>query len=318
MTEETADPDTTRATYDEPARSYASLWFFAALLGAGFVFDLVLGGGMAHLIGWLLAAALVLGLNFVLVYAVRSEKSLRLTVDEVRVGDEAIGRGEIAAVAGGLDDDELPVLGWPMGKPRSLKGLTVRLFDGQDIVVPTRHPDRLQAALGLDREHGPAKSQDVRAAARSDLPLIPDIDRRAETVFRLAGFALPERPAVEAAELARAKAVFVAGRPPIAYVQVEEVDGLAHVAQIAVVPKWMRQGIGTRLLERSCEWARKHGYPAIVLTTYADVPWNAPYYAARGFAETEDVTPGLVAIREREQQLGLDDVGRRIVMRRDL
>jgi GNAT superfamily N-acetyltransferase len=306
------------ATYDEPARSYASLWFFAVLLGAGFVFDLVLGGGMAHLIGWLLAAVLVLGLNFVLVYAVRSEKSLRLTADEVRVGDEAIGRPEIVAVAGGLDEDELPVLGWPTGKPRSLKGLTVRLFDGQDIVVPTRHPDRLQAALGLGQAGGPVKSQDVRAAARSELPLLADIDRRAETVFRLAGYKLPELPPTPPAELQKAKAIFVAGRPPIAYVQVDEVDGLAYVAEISVVPKWMRQGIGTRLLERACEWARGHGYPAIALTTYADVPWNGPYYAARGFVETPDVTPGLAAVRERERELGLDDVGRRIVMRRDL
>jgi GNAT superfamily N-acetyltransferase len=315
MTEETPDA---LGTYDEPARSYASLWFFAALLGAGFVFDLVLGGGMAHLIGWLLAAALVLGLNFVLIYAVRSEKSLRITADEVRVGDEAIGRAEIVAVAAGLDDDELAVLGWPTGKPRSLKGLTVRLFDGQDLVVPTRHPDRVQEALGLGQAGDPDRSQDVRAAARSDLPLLADIDRRADTVFRLAGYELPALPPVEVAELAQAKAVFVAGRPPIAYVQLEEVDGLAYVAEIAVVPKWMRQGIGTRLLERACEWAGRRGYPAIVLTTFTEVPWNGPYYAERGFAETDDLTPGLVALREREATLGLDAVGRRIVMRREL
>ncbi len=288
------------------------------MLTAGFVFDLVLGGGMAHLIGWLLAAALVLGLNFVLVYAVRSEKSLHLTADEVRVGDEAIGRPEIVALAGGLDDDVLPVLGWPTGKPRSLKGLTVRLFDGQDIVVPTRHPDRLAAALGLGRHGNPAKEQDVRAAARSDLPLLADIDRRADTVFRLAGYELPDLPPPEVGELARAKAVFVAGRPPIAFVQVDEVDGLAYLAEVAVVPKWMRQGIGTRLLERACQWAQQHDYPAIVLTTFADVPWNGPYYAARGFVEIDDLTPGLSALRERERQRGLDAAGRRIVMRREL
>ncbi|MDT4914865.1 MAG: hypothetical protein QOC66_3993 [Pseudonocardiales bacterium] len=316
MTEETAGADT-RATYDEPARSYATLWFFAVLLGAGFVFDLVLGGGMAHLIGWLLAAVLVLGLNFVIVYAVRSEKSLRLTGDEVRVGDEAIGRAEIVAVAGGLDDDELPVLGWPTGKPRSLKGLTVRLFDGQDIVIPTRHPDRLEAALDTGSVRGPAKAQDVRAAARSDLPQLADIDERAETVFRTAGYRLPEIPFDDAA-LAKAKAVFVAGRPPIGFVQVDEVDGLAHISEVAVIPRWMRRGIGTRLLERACEWAARHDYPAVTLTTYADVPWNGPYYAARGFVEVPEPPPALAALRERERELGLDDAGRRIVMRREL
>jgi GNAT superfamily N-acetyltransferase len=303
--------------YDEPARSYALLWFFAALLAAGFVFDLILGGAVAHLLGWAIATVLVLGFNFVLIYAVRSEKSLRVTAAQIRVGDEAIGRAEVVAVAPAVDADDLPVLGWPTGKPRKLTGVTVRLFDGQDVVVPTRHPDRLEAALGLGSAGGPTKSQDVRAAGRADLPLLDDLGQRADSVFRAAGYRLPEIPLTDA-DLRTAKAVFVAGRPPIGYVRIDEVDGLAHLAEIAVIPKWMRQGIGNRLLERACEWARRHDYPAITLTTYADVPWNGPYYAARGFLEVTDPTPGLLARRDHERELGLDAVGRRIVMRREL
>ncbi len=305
-------------TYDEPARSYASLWLFVGILGIGFVIDLSLGGGVAHLIGWIAAIIIVVGLNFIVVYAVRSEKSLRLTPDEVRVGDEAIGRAEIVAVAAGIDDEDvLPVLGWPTGKPRKLNGLTVRLFDGQDLVIPTRYPDRLESALGLRAVTGPAKDQGVRAAARSDLPELPDIDRRADSVFRAAGYDLPEIE-TSPAELQRAKAIFVAGRPPVAYVQIDEVDGLAYIAEMAVIPKWMRRGLGSRLLERACEWAQRHDYPAITLTTFAEVPWNAPWYAARGFVEVHDLTPGLAAERAHEAELGLDDVGPRIVMRRDL
>jgi GNAT superfamily N-acetyltransferase len=305
--------------YEEKARSYASLWIFVAILGVGFVFDLILGGGIAHLIGWLLALVIVVGFNFIVVYAVRSEKSLRLTADELWVGDEAIGRAEIVAVASGVDEADVPVLGWPMGKPRALKGLTVRLFDGQDLVVPTRFPDRLAAELGIGSVTGPAKGQeqDVRAAGRADLPELAEVDDRAETIFRTAGYDLPEIP-FDHEGLAKAKAVFVAGRPPIGFVHIDEVDGLAYIAEIAVIPKWMRQGIGSQLLERACEWARRHDYPAITLTTYAEVPWNGPYYAARGFVEVAEPTPGLVAERDRERELGLDAVGRRIVMRREL
>jgi GNAT superfamily N-acetyltransferase len=303
--------------YEEPARSYASLWIFVAIIGVGFVIDLFLGGGIAHLLGWAAALVLLVGFNFIVVYAVRSEKSLLLTADELRVGDEAVGRAEIVAVAVGIDDAELPVLGWPTGKPRSLKGLTVRLFDGQDVVVPTRFPDRLEAALGIGSVSGPAKGQDVRAAGRADLPELPDIDIRAEAVFRTAGYDLPQIPS-SVEDFANAKAVFVAGRPPIGFVRITEVDGLAHIDEIAIIPKWMRQGIGTRLLERACEWARRHEYPAITLITYADVPWNGPYYAARGFVEVDALTPGLEALRAHEAELGLDAVGPRIVMRRDL
>jgi GNAT superfamily N-acetyltransferase len=306
------------STYDEPARSYASLWFVVAFFGVAIGLDAFLSGSgtLTHLPGWAIAFALVGGVYWLVIYAARSVKSLHLTADELRVGDDAVGRDEIAAVAAGIEDDELPVLGWPNGAPRGLRGVTMRLTDGRDVAVPTRFPDRLLAALGIRAAQGLPREQDVRAAARSELPLLDEIGDRADQLFRTAGYELPEIPLDEGA-LAKAKAVFVAGRPPIGFVQVIEVDGLAHIAELGVIPRWMRQGIGGALLERACEWARTHGYPAVTLITYRDVPWNGPYYAARGFAEIEP-TPGLAALREHEGALGLDEVGPRITMRRDL
>ena len=305
------------ATYFEPAKSYRSLWPIGLFFAAGITLDATLGSAAAHALGWSIAIVLVVGVYALFIYAARSEKSLDVTADELRVGDETIPRGDIAAVAAGIDETELPVLGWPNGAPRNLKGLTLRLADGRDVVVPTRHADRLMQVLGFAAATARPHGQDVRAAARSEFGLLIEIDERAETVFRTAGYQLPEVPyAVD--ELARAKAVFVAGRPPIGFVQVDEVDGLAHVSEIAIIPKWMRQGIGTRLLERACEWAREHDYPAITLITYAEVPWNAPFYAARGFVELTELTPGLAALRAVEAERGLDAVGPRIAMRRDL
>jgi GNAT superfamily N-acetyltransferase len=305
------------ASYDEPARSYFSLWpiwtFF--IVGIGLDASLSGSGFVSHLPGWALAIALVGGVFWLMIYAVRSQKSLHVSADEVRVGEEMVGRHEVAAVALGVDDAELPVLGWPNGPPRKLTGVTMRLVDGRDVVVPSRYPDRLVAVLGGAAEL-PAADQQVRAAARSELPLLDDLATRADQVFHAAGYELPDVPLDEAA-LARAKAVFVAGRPPIGFVQVDEVDGLAHISELGVVPRWMKQGIGTALLERACEWARAHHYPAVTLITYADVPWNGRYYAARGFIEIEP-TPGLAALRAHEAELGLDDVGPRITMRREL
>lgn len=303
-------------TYDELPRSYAILWFFAALLGAGFVVDLVLGNAIAHLLGWLLAAVLVLGANALVVHAVRTTKTLHLTRDELRVGDDAIARAEIAGIsAAPADTATAPVLGWPSGRPRGMKSVTLRLADGRNVVVPTRFPDRLQAAL--DIQPVPEGRLEIRAAEASDLELLEEIDDRAEALFRAAQYELPDIPFDEAA-VRHAKVIFVAGRPPVGYIHLDEVDGMAYVAELAVLPKWMRRGIGTGLIERACEWARGNGYRVITLTTYADVPWNAPYYAARGFLEMTHAPPGLAAIREHEKTLGLDDVGRRIVMRREL
>lgn len=57
------------------------------------------------------------------------------------------------------------------------------------------------------------------------------------------------------------QAVFVVGRPPVAFVQIDELDGVAHVQQLAVEPAQMRQGLGSALLEAACDWARVAGYP---------------------------------------------------------
>ena len=225
-----------------------------------------------------------------------------------------IARADIAGVTIGVDD-ELPVLGWPHGMPRGVKGVLVTLADESVAVVPVRYPDRLAAALRVDPTA--PKVETIRAATDPDLDAIEEIDERAEAIFRVAGYDLPPI-AFQRDELAEAKAVFVFGEPPVAYAWVDEVDGLAHLHELAVIPKRMRQGVGTRLLERACEWASEQRYPAITLTTYADVAWNGPYYAARGFTEITDLTPGLAGLRIREQNLGLDDVGRRIVMRREL
>jgi GNAT superfamily N-acetyltransferase len=115
-----------------------------------------------------------------------------------------------------------------------------------------------------------------------------------------------------------AKAVFVAGRPPVGFVQIDEVDGHAHVQALAVLPSHMRQGLGSALLDAAVEWARSNGYTTITLCTYAEIPWNGPFYAARGFAETEDITPGVARLRTWESDVGLDELGRRCVMRRDV
>ena len=308
------EPDA--STYAEPARSYAALGIVVAFFAVGMTLDAVFGGFVAHLLGWAIAFALVAGAFGLIIYAARSEKSLSLTADELRIGDEMIPRADIVAVAAGIDDDELPVLGWPTGPPRGVKAVTVRLADGSDAVVPTRFPARLVAALGVGTSTSVRQHQ-VRTAARSEYPLLAEIDKRAEVLFRTADYDLPDL-ALDPAELESAAAVFVAGRPPVGFVQIEEVDGLAYLVELAVIPKWMKQGIGSALLEKACQWARECGYPAVALTTYADVPWNAPWYARRDFVEWHEYGAGLRAEREREVQLGLDAVGTRIVMRRDL
>ncbi|CAI0997815.1 GNAT family N-acetyltransferase [Serratia grimesii] len=56
-----------------------------------------------------------------------------------------------------------------------------------------------------------------------------------------------------------------------------------HIAELSVAANWQRQGIGRRLLAEVAAQAALQGAQRLTLTTFIDVPWNAPYYQRLGF-----------------------------------
>ncbi len=62
------------------------------------------------------------------------------------------------------------------------------------------------------------------------------------------------------------------------------------VVELAVVTAEQRRGIGGALLDVVEAHARDNGLRAVTLTTFRDVPWNAPAYARRGYAQVESET----------------------------
>ena len=115
-----------------------------------------------------------------------------------------------------------------------------------------------------------------------------------------------------------AAAVFAVGEPAVGFVCLEVVDGAAHVDQVSVLPAHGRRGIGRALLETAIGWAAAAGHAELTLTTFRDVPWNAPFYRTLGFEEFADPGPELSAIRAHERAIGDDDFGPRLAMRRVL
>jgi len=104
---------------------------------------------------------------------------------------------------------------------------------------------------------------------------------------------------------------------PVAYLLADAVDGAGHVEQVSVIPGYARRGLGRVLLVHVCEWALGNGLKAVTLTTFVNIPWNAPYYERCGFRRlsADDLTPGLQRIRREEAEHGLD-AGSRVCMRR--
>lgn len=97
------------------------------------------------------------------------------------------------------------------------------------------------------------------------------------------------------------------------------VDRNMHLFEMDVLPEHGRRGIGSALLQAVCRQARATGHDAMTLATLRDVPWNAPFYARRGFEELPELSwgPGLRKIIGRERMLGFP-MQLRVVMQRNL
>ncbi|GIH20277.1 GNAT family N-acetyltransferase [Rugosimonospora africana] len=166
----------------------------------------------------------------------------------------------------------------------------------------------------------------IRAATAAELDVLRDIERAAGECFRDLGMAeiaddepFPVDVLAGYQRTGRAWVTADGADRPVAYLITDPVDGNVHVEQVSVHPDHARRGLGRALLEHVAERAAAGGVPALTLTTFAEVPWNAPYYLRCGFRVVDEArwTPGLRAIREREAAHGLDRWPR-VVMRRDL
>ena len=106
---------------------------------------------------------------------------------------------------------------------------------------------------------------------------------------------------------------------PVAYLLSAVLDDCAHIEQVSVTRSRARRGVGAALIEHLATIARGEGRPALTLTTFRDVPWNAPYYQRLGFTivEPPDQGPELAVVVARETR-SIPEAAPRVAMRRPL
>lgn len=97
-------------------------------------------------------------------------------------------------------------------------------------------------------------------------------------------------------------------------------DGAGWLVELDVLPAHARRGLGTRLLHQVKAWALDKGLPELVLTTFRDLPFNAPFYRRQGFRVIEPGPgrPHLAGVRTAEKAAGLDRMAARVAMVLDL
>lgn len=163
----------------------------------------------------------------------------------------------------------------------------------------------------------------IRPARADEIDRVRDIERVSATRFLETDRAWlahdePTDAATLAARIASGGLLVAEDQgAAVAFVMFRAEEGCGYVEQIDVLPSHARRGIGAALLDAVAELAAARGWPALTLSTFKDVPFNAPYYARLGFETVADLTPGMAQIRAEHEARGLDETAR-VFMRRDV
>lgn len=101
----------------------------------------------------------------------------------------------------------------------------------------------------------------------------------------------------------------------IGYAITREIDGTLYLQEIDIEPKHGQRGLGYALVDTIRSWAKLSGYSVMSLSTFRDIPWNAPFYSKLGFCilDESELTAGFQQIRLQESEAGLP-ISKRVIM----
>ena len=164
----------------------------------------------------------------------------------------------------------------------------------------------------------------VRRAGTDDIPQLLGMQVAAATRFARLGListpdGMPEAIPVDAFQQAALRnLLFIAeynhSGVGFALCSIERPD--LYLDQVSVTPAAERKGAGTTLLDAVSAEASRRGLWGVSLSTFRDVPWNAPFFAKRGFQEIPRAGLALWQLDIERAQAGIMDVGARCFMRR--
>lgn len=142
-----------------------------------------------------------------------------------------------------------------------------------------------------------AKTYRIRLARPDDLASLPDIDTLADSRFETTpyGGALERFPAVSVDHLAELQdqwRLWVAAEAqdrPVGFTMVTlDTPTILHLDLIAVRPTHTGHRLASRMIDGIDAFLDGRGFTQMTLTTFRDVPWNAPYYQRLGFQDIGD------------------------------
>lgn len=163
----------------------------------------------------------------------------------------------------------------------------------------------------------------IRLASADELYKIAPVEKAAAEAFREIGMdAVADDAPIAESELLRAveeQRLWVAVEYGVlkAYLLGDFLPQSLHIDQVTVHPDASRRGLGALMIESVSADPRSKERGLITLTSFANVPWNAPYYERIGFLDIpeSDWPEGVAAKVAEEQESGLASWPR-VVMQR--
>ena len=151
----------------------------------------------------------------------------------------------------------------------------------------------------------------IRPTTRNDIAALPAIERAAAGRFR----DFPALTWLADGEVISAEQhlgyverglswLALTNDQPVGFILAEAHPSSLFIVELSVDLDWQGKGIGRQLIACVADCARKRGLTALTLTTFRDVPWNAPFYARLGFEKMTTLTPELRRKREEETAHG--------------
>ena len=130
----------------------------------------------------------------------------------------------------------------------------------------------------------------IQHAKESDIPLLDAIEDAAGTIF--AHGSIPENVLAErvpydvfmdAINQGNLLVALDSSQNPVGFAFWQNVDGYALLALVEVHPLHGQKGLGRALVLQVIDQVAKAGFQHLYLTTFSDIPWNAPFYQKLGF-----------------------------------
>ena len=135
----------------------------------------------------------------------------------------------------------------------------------------------------------------IRLAVEADLPWLNEIEQSAGRRYADLGMldvsTFPNRADGAWAPHCATARLWIAADDAdqrVGFLGATKLGGLLFIDELAVSYEHQNRGVGAALLAAAERGARDQGLGLVVLTTFEQVPFNAPYYQRRGYAIIAD------------------------------